>query len=161
MTGKLQGIGHVNTRHLMGNKALSSGTLAIHGTNAENVKTSATITFTIKGIFYSKSAAAEIDLSTLSGLPTTALADGKTQIFGLELNSSGTVSVVYGEQVDTADIAAGDAEVNWPVASDDDHTIFGAIKVVNASGSDFTLGATALSATGVTDTYYNLMNSSY
>jgi len=111
----------------------------------------------VKGIIYSLSAIAAIDVSGLGGLSSTALADGKTQIFGLEASTdASTVTIVYGAQVSTADITAGDAEVSWPRASSTDHTIFGAVKVVNASSADFTFGTTELSASGITDTYYNV-----
>lgn len=161
MTMNLQDVGHQDIRHLLGNRAYTIGTLAIDGTNTENVQTTGAVVYSIKGILYSKAAVAEIDISALSGLPTTALADGYTQIFGLELDSAGTITVVYGEQRLTADITAGDKELDWPKASDDDHTMFGAIKVANATGSDFTFGTTGLDTAGITDTYYNLALSSY
>lgn len=161
MVMKLQDVNHQEMRHLLGNFALTDGGLDIDDANTENVETNAAITYVIKGIFYAKSATAEIDISGLSGLPTTALADGYTQIFGLELNAAGTFSVVYGEQVATADITSGDRDPDWPVASDDDHTIVGAVKVANATGTTFTFGTTGLDTAGITDTYYDLCRSSY
>ena len=161
MTMNLQNMNHADLRHLLGNMTFNSGVLAIDGTNTENVQTGATIEFTVKGIHYTKAAVAEIDLSTLTGLPSTALADGYTQMFGLELVAGGTISVVYGEQIATADITSGDQVVDWPIASDGLSTVFGAIKVANASGSDWTLGTTDLDAAGITDTYYNICRSSY
>jgi len=159
MTMNLQNVDHADLRHLLGNMTFNSGVLAIDA-NSENVQTTATIEFSVKGIHYTKAAVAEIDVSTLTGLSSTALADGKTQIFGLELVSGGTISVVYGEQKATADITAGTQVADWPVASDDLSTIFGAVKVVNASGADFVFGTTGLDASGITDTYYNICRSS-
>jgi len=160
MTMNLQNLNHADLRHLLGNMTFNSGVLAIDA-NSENVQTTATVEFTIKGIHYTKAAVAAIDVSTLTGLSTTALADGYTQIFGLELVAGGTISIVYGEQVLTADITSGDQVADWPVASDDLSVIFGAVKVVNASSADFVFGTTGLDASGITDTYYNICRSSF
>ena len=135
----------------------TSGVLAIDGTNTENVQTTGACVYSVKGIIYTLATIAEIDISGLGGLPTTALATAKTQIFGLEASTdASTVTVVFGDQVVTADITAGTAEVSWPRPSTTNHTIFGAIKVVNASGSDWTFGTTDLDAASITDTYYNV-----
>jgi len=151
----IQDLGRQSDRDLHGNKVFNSGALAIDA-NPNDVETTAAVNYTIKGIFYQLAAQAAIDLSTLTGLPTTALADGYTQIFGLEVNAAGTISVVYGEQISTAAITAGTQELDWPVASSTSTVVFAAVKVGNASGSDFTFGTTSLATAGVTDTYYNL-----
>lgn len=161
MTINLQDISHADLRHMLGNRALNSATFAIDGTNTENVQTGATLNYTVKGIFYSKATVAEIDISGLTGLSSDALADLKTQMFGLEINAAGTISVVFGDQILTSEITAGDRDVDWPKASDDLNTLFAVVKVVNATGSAWTFGTTDLDASGVTDTYYNLSVSSF
>ena len=162
LTSSLQDIDHVDLRHLLGNRCMTSGILAIDGTNTENVQTTGTVVFTVKGILYSLATIAEIDVSGLGGLPTTALATAYTQIFGLEASTdASTVTVVFGEQVLTASITDGTKELSWPRASTEAHTIFGCIKVVNATGSDWTFGTTDLDVANVTDTYYNMSVSSY
>lgn len=160
MERKLQGVENAAMRHLMGNVNLTKGGAAIGTGSAADVKTTANATIVIKGIMYTYTAA-EVDISAAAGLPDDDLADGYTQVFGLEVNAAGTAKVVYGEQVLTADITSGDKEVSWPSASDEDHTVFAAVKVVNASGADFIFGTTLLSAAGITDTYYDVMSSSY
>ena len=156
----LQDVPQQYLRDLFGNHVYNSGVFAIDGTNTENVQTGATLEYTIKGIHYTKATVAEIDVSTLTGLPTDALADGYTQIFGMEIDAAGTISVVYGEQVSTAAITAGTKELDWPVASASTSVLFAAVKVVNATGSDFVFGTTGLDTAGITDTYYNLNGSS-
>ena len=157
VTANLADEGQAYLRNLLGNMCFTSGVLAIDGTNTENVQTTVAVLYSVKGIIYSLAPIAEIDVSGLGGLPTTALADGYTQIFGFEASTDASVvTVVFGDQVLTSAITAGTAEVSWPRASTTDHTIFGAVKVVNASGSDWTLGTTDLDAASITDTYYNV-----
>lgn len=161
VAASLQDVEHAHIRHLLGNRCHTSGILAIDA-NTNDVQTTAAVVYSVKGILYSLAAIAAIDVSGLGGLPTTALADGYTQIFGLEASTdASTVTVVYGEQVLTADITSGAKELSWPRASTENHTIFGCVKVVNASGADFTFGTTGLDASGITDTYYNMAVSSY
>ena len=156
VTANLEDVGDAGIRNLFGNMCFTAGGLSIDA-SANDVETDNAVTFTVKGVFYSLSAITAIDISGLTGLSTTALADGKTQIFGFEASTdASTVTVVYGAQVTTADITAGTAEVSWPRASTTDHTVFGAVKVVNASSADFVLGTTNLSAAGITDTYYDI-----
>lgn len=158
---KLQDVDHRALRHLLGNRCYTSGVLAIDA-NTNDVQTTAAVVYTVKGILYSLAAIAAIDLSGLGGLPDDALATGYTQIFGLEASTdASTVTVVYGEQVLTADITSGARELDWPIASSDAHTIFGCVKVVNATGSNFTFGTTGLDTSGITDTYYNMSVSSF
>lgn len=161
MAKRLQDVDHQDLRHLLGNQCFTRGVLAIDA-NTNDVQTTAACVYTVKGILYSLAAIAAIDISGLTGLPTTALADGYTQIFGFEASTdASTVTVVYGDQVATADITAGTQVADWPTASSDLHTIFGAVKVVNATGSAFTFGTTGLDTSGITDTYYNVGLSSY
>lgn len=160
MTFRLEDVEHAGLRHMLGNRCYSKGVLAIDA-NTENVQTTVAVDYSIKGIMYQKAAVAEIDVSGLGGLSSTALADGYTQIFGLALNSAGTITVVPGDQVLTADITAGTQIANWPSAIDDDTVLFGAVKVVNATGSAFTFGTTGLDTSGITDTYYDLAVSSF
>ena len=160
MNATLQNVEHAMLRHLLGNRCHTKGVLAIDA-NTENVQTTVIITYSIRGIMYTKAAVAEIDISALGGLSSTALADGYTQIFGLALNAAGTITVVPGDQVLTADITAGTKIAHWPSAIDDATVLFGAVKVVNATGSAFTFGTTGLDTSGITDTYYDLSVSSF
>jgi hypothetical protein len=142
--------------HLLGNRALTSGGIVIHGANAQNVKTVSAVTYIVNGVFYSKAAQTEIAVGSLTFLDengntsaVTAQADGKDCIYLLALDASSNIRVIQGEDVATGGTAL------WPKCPPE-HAPFGAVKVANASGSDFTFGTTALSAAGVTDTYYDL-----
>jgi hypothetical protein len=70
------------------------------------------------------------------------------------LNSAGTLSTVKGEEKLITDIAAG-AVLEFPVP-DDDVCPIGYFTVSLANAATFTAGTTALSATDVTDAYFNL-----
>jgi len=152
----LKDVKYEGMRNLLGNKSLSAGGLAIHGTNKENVLTAAIVTFTITCVFYTKAATAEVDLSALAVLEEDgdadtidALSAGYTRVFLLVMNAAGTMKIVQG-----TDVANGGSA--YSPACPDGHAPFGAIKVVNGSGSAFTLGTTALDAADITSTFKDL-----
>lgn len=151
----LGGIGGQTERLMLGNRALSYGNLAIDA-NTENVQTGNAVEFCIDGVLYSKAAVAEIDVSGLAvideqGDTTTmsAQATGYDRIYLLVLNSSGTIKVVQGQAVATG-------ESCYCPGCPAGYAPFGAVKVANATGSNFTFGTTGLDTSGITDTYYNL-----
>jgi hypothetical protein len=161
ITAGFSDIDHAQLRILLGNRAYGKGILAVHGTNVENVKTTAAVPFSINGIMYSLAATAEFDLSALAVLDEktgaattlTAQATAYSRAYLLALNSSGTAHIIQGTAVLTADVTAGTKSVVCP-ACPPTLAPFAAIKVVNASGSAFTLGTTLLSA--VTATYFDV-----
>ena len=122
------------------NVVLSDGGLAIDS-SAENIKTAATLTYTINGVFTTKTAAS-IDLSTMT-CGGEVIADGETAYLVCLVDADGSFDVVLVESGESYSVPAG-------------YACFGKVKVVNASGSDFTVGTTELSASGITDTYYDL-----
>lgn len=152
----LRAIGQQNDRLMLGTRALSYGLIAIHGTNAENVKTTNAVEFCIDGVMYSKAAASEIDISGLDVIDEqgaasamTAQATAKDRIYLLALDKDGNIHVVQGQDVDTG------ADCFCP-GCPALHAPFAAVKVANATGSDFTFGTTDLDTSGITDTYFNL-----
>jgi len=147
---------HQGERSLLGNMCHDSAKMAIHGTNTENVLTAGAVSFSIAGKMYSKAAATEIDLSDLSLLDedgdsatASALAAGYTRVTLLALNSSGTVYLIEG-----TDVANGGSA--YCPECPDGYAPYCAVKVVNGTAADFTLGTTTLDTTGITDTYVNL-----
>ena len=123
--------------------SLSSGAIAIT-TNKAKFKTTATVTYTLDGKFYSKAAADNLVFS--SG--HTALGNNQACLFGLFLDASGNVSTTQGPIV-----AAGDP---CPVpGTPGGVAIFGLIKVATGSSATFTPNTTELDASGVTTTYIN------
>jgi len=152
----LHNVGEEYMRHLMGNRMFDLSGIAIHGANAENVLTTIATPYTIGGVFSVASIKAEIDISTLVGLPTMALPDLTTQYFGLSIDAVDNLMVTYGDQVDSAAIAAGTKVHDWPVAVDELQALMAVVTVVNASGADFVFGTTPLNTAGLTVTYLNI-----
>jgi len=143
-------------RNTTANRCFGKAGLAIHGANAENVQTTAAVDYSIAGVMYQLAVTAEIDLSALSCITETGAADTLTaqvtatdRAYLLVLNAAGTAKIIQGTAVATA------ATCVVP-GCPDGYAPLGVIKVANASGSDFTLGTTALSAAGVTDTYFDV-----
>lgn len=148
--------------------AFSSGALAA-GTNAGTIKSTATITFTVDGRFYSKSATDNIAISysgpsvyqaaaggvqAVNGSFTGAVG-GSTRLYLICLDTSGAVSIVPGKIVNTAELAAGRVSLDYP---DTPNLVcaVGAMRVALTAGTAFVPGTTALDASGVTTTFLNL-----
>lgn len=151
----LGGIGGQNERLMLGTRALSYGNLAIDA-NSENVQTGNAVEFCIDGVLYSKAAVAEIDISGLDVIDEqgaasamTAQATATDRIYLLALDASGNIHVIQGQAVATG-------EDCYCPGCPADHAPFGAVKVANATGSNFTFGTTGLDTSGITDTYFNL-----
>lgn len=148
--------------------ALNSGALA-EGTNANTIKTTVAIAYTIDGQFYSKAITDNIAISYTGAAVYQAAAggvqnvnggftggvNGSTRLYLLCLDAAGAVSIVPGAIVDSAELAAGRVALQFPDAPNG-VCPFGALRVALTAGTAFTPGATDLSASGVTDTFYNL-----
>lgn len=147
--------------------ALNSGALA-EGTNANTIKTTADIAYVIDGQFYSKATTDNIAISysgpTVYQAPTgvgsingsfTGGVNGSTRMYLICLSTAGAVSIVPGEIVDSADLAAGTNALEFPDAPKGVCPI-GAMRIALTAGTTFIPGSTDLSASGVTDTFYNL-----
>jgi hypothetical protein len=119
------------------------------GTEANTYKTSNTFEFTVDGIVYSLSAIDNVAFS--SG--HTALGNDQACVFGVWVDSAGTMTTTQGAVIDNADLTAGKKVIALPdvVAS---KALIGLIKVSTAVAT-FTPGSTDLNATNVTDTYYD------
>jgi len=146
-----------------GNLALNSGALAA-GTNTGTIKTTAAIAYTIDGVFKSKATTDNISIAVSgpSGVYSdpgngsfTGQTGGSTRIYGLFLDAAGAVSVVPGAIANTAKLAAGTESLQWPAAQRN-KACFGALRIAVTAGTTFIPGTTALDASGVTGTFYNL-----
>ncbi len=147
---------HSSIRSAVANHTYSKPGLAIHGTNTENALTASAIIASIAGVMYTKAAVTEIDLSALAVIDETgatatlaAQATAKDRIYLLVMNASAALKIVQGTPVATAAVCP------CPRCPDG-YVAVGAIKVVNATGSNFTLGTTDLDASNVTATFYDL-----
>lgn len=148
--------------------ALASAGLA-EGTNANTIKTTADITYTIDGRFYSKSTTDNIAISYTGATVYQAAAGGvqavnggftgavggSTRLYLVCLDTAGAVSIAPGPIVNSADLAAGRVALQFP----DDVAgvcVIGAMRIALTAGTTFTPGSTDLSASGVTATFLNL-----
>ena len=148
--------------------ALSSGAWA-EGTNANTIKSTATITYTIDGRFYSKSATDNIAISYSGATVYQAAAggiqsvnggftggvNGSTRMYLICLDTNGAVSILPGQIVDSAELAAGRVALPFPDALNGVCPT-AAMRIALTAGTAFTPGSVDLSASGVTATFYNL-----
>ena len=148
--------------------ALSSGGWA-EGTNANTIQNANTVTFVIDGRFYSKSATNNIAISysgptvyqaASGGVATvnggfTGGVNGSTRLYLVCLNTSGDVSILPGQIVDNAELAAGRVALMFPDAPNGVCPA-AALRVAVTAGTNFTPGSVDLSASGVTASFINL-----
>lgn len=135
-------LGQANSGYL----SLTAAGLA-EGTNSATFKTTNTLAFTNNGVFKSKGATDNLVFST-----GTALAASQSCLFGVWIDGSGNVTTTQGPIV-----AAGDP---CPVPSQTTAgvTLVGLIKVTTSSAATFTPGTTDLSASGITDAFFDCMD---
>ena len=176
---RLDDLNHAAIRAL-GNRSLNSAALAINAASAATFKTTATLNYTIDGVFYSKAA------FTAQAFPATTytVKQGYSTFFLVYLDAAGAVGVAQGvpfaPETDPADgltksrayrvlpsnLPGGASTIekggylrshNSPLIPDlpDGCAPVGVIKVV-ATGADFVPGTTALDAAGITAAYFNL-----
>lgn len=148
-------IDHAALRSLLGARCYGKAGLAIDATPAD-VETTSAVDYSIDGVMYTLAITAAIDISAAAvideagGTTTmTAQATATDRIYLLVVNAAGTIKVVQGTAVATG------ATCPCPGVPSG-YCAFGAVKVANASGSDFTFGTTSLATANVTDTYYDL-----
>lgn len=148
--------------------ALNSGALA-EGTNANTIQIAAAIDYVIDGQFYAKAITDNVAISYagpsvyqaasggVGGMTGgfTGGTNGSTRLYLICLSTAGAASIVPGPIVDTVELAAGRVALQYPDAANGTCPI-GALRVALTAGTAFTPGATDLSASGVTDTFYNL-----
>lgn len=141
---------HRALRVLLGNRCFTKAICAI-GTTATKVKTTTnTVQYCIDGQIYEKSATD--DLFVFSDVTVQPVST--TCFYALCLDASGTATIVNGTPVLTASITAGTEFAYFPEVPDS-VCVIGGVKVDTDSTHTFTPGTTALSAAGITDTYYN------
>lgn len=164
MSGQLSAVNNESIKHLMGNFNVISAGAAQGTTSANDVKSTATVTFCINGVWDSQ-VAAEPDISATtflnedggttthdSGVPETvaniALPDLKSCKYLICFNGTAW-AVVQAAFYDNGDTAV------YP-ACPPGYAPFYVVTLVNTSGSAFTFGAAALTTTGIADTYENV-----
>lgn len=130
--------------------SLTSAGLGESAGTAAKMKTTATLTYTINGVFKSLSAADDLAFSAgHTTIPASSAclfavwADGSA-------DSAAAVSTTQGPIV-----ASGDPCPVPPLASG--KALIGLVKVATDGSHTFVPGTTDLGAAGITDTYYNCM----
>jgi hypothetical protein len=148
-----------------GNIAFTSGAWA-EGTNAATIKSTATITYVINGVFAAKSATDNIAISYTGSAVYSqnsveqsggfvGAVGGSTRLYGVYLDSAGAVTIVPGKIVNSAELAAGTVALEFP-SMQADKACVAALRVAVTAGTPFVPGTTDLSASGVTASFLNL-----
>lgn len=140
------------------------------GTNANTIKTTNNITYTIDGRFYSLAATDNIAISfsgpSVYQAPTgvgsinggfTGGVNGSTRLYLIGVNAAGAVSIVPGQIVDSAELAAGRVALMFPDAPRGVCPI-GAMRIALSAGTTYIPGQVDLGASGVTDSFIDLMD---
>lgn len=115
------------------------------GTNANTYKTTNTLTYTINGVFKSKGATDNVAFT--SGIGTVP--PSSAALYAVWIDTSGNFSNTRGPVVDAADPCPVPTQTAANVA------LVGLIKIVTNASATFTPGSTDLSASGVTDSFFD------
>lgn len=138
---------NLSERHYGGTFCLAKALLA-EGTNAATIKTTNAADYAIDGLLYTKAATDNIAMTALA-----EQVDLTTCLYLVQINASGTVSIVKGEEVLTEELANDEVVAKWPDPAADNCPL-GGFRIVT-SGATFTSGTTDLGAAGITDTFYD------
>ena len=114
------------------------------------------VDFVIDGKLYHKADAADIAVVVTDedGSVVSTQAADTTCLYLVQLDVSGNLTTIKGEEVDTDELTAGSATLKYPVQTEDTCPI-GAVKIVT-DGVTFLCGTDNFSKSDVADTYYGL-----
>jgi hypothetical protein len=132
------------TNSYVENQVLIDPVLAIKTSSSPIVKSTNATLYTNRGGVYTKAAG---DMSALTGTIATAY----TGVYTFQIDSAGTITTLKGTDALTAD---GVTLANFP-SEDASKTTLGSVVIVNATGSTFTGGTTALDTASLTVYYTN------
>lgn len=122
------------------------------------IKTTTTTSYTIDSIYYSKSNTDNIAIVPAIAAQVNAIqAVLTTCLYLVQIDSAGAVTVVKGKEVLTSDLTNGSKVLEWPQPTDN-RAVIGAYRVSLASTATYQFGVTALNASNVTTTYYDLVS---
>ena len=167
---------HKGQRNMVGSRCFSLGTLAIKTGGSADAKTTTAIGYSLAdtGVIYTKAAMATVDLSGLTAVhsnnPDKTINNDSTNGDVLVRQGSNGLVIATANQVyiiltlDASgnvrgyadEIVANTATAKRPELDLTSEAAFGEILISNASGSNFTVGTTALDASNVTVTFTNL-----
>lgn len=157
-------------RKLLGDRCMVKCTLAINAGSAATIKTTGAVIYSIGGVVYTKTALAAQSFAVTHDAFGNPVASGvaafvqpvlKTVFYVVSLKADGTVAVSQGNflgqsvvfPADLSKILTGNGDL--PVEPDG-YTAIGVVKIALANAATFTPGTTALDATDVTATYYDV-----
>jgi len=138
-----------------GSIALSLPVLA-QGTNAGTFQHTATLNFSVDGVIFTKGATNNVALNQGAPVAHLTQAAGTQCLYAIDIDSAGSYYVTQGKIETTANINAGAVKLQLPEQNIATRCRFGIIRIVNAT-NPFISGTTALNATGVTATYFNVL----
>lgn len=123
---------------------LVDGSMA-EGTDAHTVKTTAAIKYMINGSVYAKATTDNIAMTAASAQSSSSYC-----LYLLSINASGTVTTTQGTEASavTTLVPPDCPSSEAPIAL---------LQVQTGSGTTFTSGTTDLGASGITDTFYDLV----
>jgi hypothetical protein len=125
------------------------------GTTTSKLDLNAAVDFSIDGVMYTSAIADETVITNSdTGVTFDTQAALTTCLYLVGIDSANAVTVTKGAEIVTADLGEN-AALHWPECPANDAPV-GAFRVLAASGYTFIAGTTALDATGITTTYYDL-----
>ena len=132
-------------REALGTHAFGAAGL-VEGTNANTIKTANAIDFCIHGIIYSKAATDNIAMTAavVQNISTHCM-------YLISIDKAGAVTVTKGAEAKIAD------DIFLP-STPADQAVIGAFKIVTDGSTTFTSGTTDLGASGITDTFFDLID---
>lgn len=166
----LASINDAALRKVLGNRCLERVALAINAGGAATIKSTNAAVYSIDGVLYTKAALAAQSFAithdafgqpVATGLPAYTQPNTKTVFYVVSLNSAGAVAVSQGTYAGQELNFPNDLSKKMVGAGDiplepDGYVAIGVIKIALANNATFTPATTALDATGVTATYYNV-----
>lgn len=132
-----------------GNLVLANPALALGSGSAFLLRITNAITFSVKGLLYSKAATDNI-AGSVTGTTQSA---NTTRLYAFDINAAGTVSCVAGKEVTNASVGTFGTGIPLPEVATEDKARLGYAKVVTA-GSTFVPGTTSFA--GIS-TFYNTL----
>jgi len=162
---KLSDINDATLRAILGNSCKTKITLASSGAGTATVGSTGTITYTVDGIFKTKSALSAQSIAVTHDQFGNAVANGlaaytqpvsTTVYYVLSLNAAGTVAVSqggYSGQSVTSPAGAAQYSAGGLPVVPAGYTPIGIIKVATGASATFVAGTTNLDAAGVTATF--------
>lgn len=133
-------VANFNMNHL-----LAAPGLVIGSTSTAAVKIANTTKYVCGGVCCSKTTA---EIAFTAGSASN-IATGYETVFALQLNASGTGTLVPGTT------ALGSGNALYPENPANGYCVIGYVRVYNNTGSAFTAGTTGLDTSGLTVTYYD------